>query len=338
MNINTTQALYLIKLIDVLREMNKPVATILREAKITAGDLSNREKFIPIAKYLIAVELAVTLYDIPNLGFLVGEHTHTLEHGVVGYAILSSATFEEGLKRYVRYQQLQGPLLKICFDESDGHARLRALPLSSEWQISDKALCYFVQEWLVTLRDWAKLIEGIDKLFTHINLGFPRYQDSLDYQTILNCSVSFGHDTTEVSFKKRYLQLPMDCGNKAIGTLCQVQCEGLLENLRNRDGLTAEIQKYLASTPGDVHAMDEMASILCMSSRTLRRRLQTEGVTYQKLISDYRINMAKHYLTETSMSANGIAELIGYASAPNFYRAFAKETGTTPQEFRANTL
>ena len=80
--------------------------------------------------------------------------------------------------------------------------------------------------------------------------------------------------------------------------------------------------------------MEQMANILAMSTRTLRRRLQQEDTTYQPLISAYRINMAKHYLLETDMSASGIAELVGYANAPNFYRAFVMEVGVTPREFR----
>lgn len=336
MNINTTQALYLIKLIDVLRELGKPVNEMLAAANISAVEIADRENSIPIAKYLRAVEEAVTRFDIPDLGFRVGAHTRTLEHGVVGYAILSSATIKEGLQRYERYQLLLGPLLKIRFDYDHQGARLIALPLAKEWQLSDAALRYFVQEWLITWRDWAQMIDGADKLFNHVKLGFAHHQSSEIYKQYLGCNVSFGNAATEASIPLKYLDLSVECGNKTIGALCHVQCEGLLENLKNRDGLTAEIQKYMSSAPGELPTMEQMADTLCMSSRTLRRRLQAEGVTYQKLVSDYRINMAKHYLQETSMPANGIAELIGYANAPNFYRAFFKETGQTPQEYRVN--
>lgn len=336
MHINTTQALYLIKLIDVLRELDKPVKGILEQANISAIDLSDRENSIPIAKYLKAVEAAVSQFDIPDLGFRVGKHTQMLEHGVVGYAILSSATLKEGLQRYVRYQQLHGPLLKVRFDHNEHEARLIALPLVKEWKLSEAALRYFVQEWLMTWWAWAGTMDRVENLFSRVKLGYSHHQSSQIYKQHLGCHVSFGHPITEVSIPLRYLELPIECANRTIGALCQVQCEGLLENLRNRDGLTAEIEKYLWNSPSELPSMEQMAATLCMSSRTLRRRLQAEGVTYQQLVSDYRINMAKHYLQETSIPANGIAELIGYANAPNFYRAFLKETGRTPQEYRTN--
>ena len=65
---------------------------------------------------------------MPDLGFRVGASTTLLEHGVLGYALLSSPNLRASLQRYVRYQYLQGPLLSVTFEESGATAALTAIP------------------------------------------------------------------------------------------------------------------------------------------------------------------------------------------------------------------
>jgi AraC-like DNA-binding protein len=80
--------------------------------------------------------------------------------------------------------------------------------------------------------------------------------------------------------------------------------------------------------------MDDMAGRLHLGERTLRRRLQLENVTYQKVVREFRVAMATRYLSETSLPANEIAALVGYSDPANLYRTFQKSKGLTPQQFR----
>ncbi len=81
--------------------------------------------------------------------------------------------------------------------------------------------------------------------------------------------------------------------------------------------------------------MDEMADKLHVGVRTLRRRLKEEGTTYQDVVKEFRVAMAKRYLQETRLPANEIALLVGYSDPANLYRVFHADTGVTPHEFRA---
>jgi AraC-like DNA-binding protein len=80
--------------------------------------------------------------------------------------------------------------------------------------------------------------------------------------------------------------------------------------------------------------MDAMADTLHIGTRTLRRRLKEDRTTYQQVVTDFRIAMAKRYLDETTMPANEIALLVGYADPANLYRRFQQATGKTPQQYR----
>ena len=156
MAIETTKAIYVTKLLEVLAELGAPCEPVLEAAG--QGPLISQDRDLPISDYLAALEAAVEgAPDVPDLGFRVGSVTTLLEHGVLGYALLSSPTLRDCLQRYVRYQYLQGPLLSISLEEADDTAALVAEPRRGRWQMSPRAYRYLVQEWLIA---WNQLCQS----------------------------------------------------------------------------------------------------------------------------------------------------------------------------------
>lgn len=331
---DTTKAIYLLKLFEVLEERACPTAPIRELAGIDERQLDDREGSIPLPLYIEALEHATRQYDIPDLGFLVGEHTTPLEHGVLGYALLSSRDLRESLRRYVRYQHLQGPLLTISLAESGATASLTAQPIYGRMGISAGALRYIVQEWLVGWNQWCPIIHVSGSFFQHVRLAYAADRQQRYYEEHLACTVSFGNSETTGVFPADYLDRTLEYADESIAALCSVQCERLLDVLNRRAGLIAEVHRQLVSSPGHVPSMEVMADKLRIGVRTLRRRLKNEGTTYQNVVTEFRIAMAQRYLTETTLPANEISVLVGYADPANLYRVFQKDTGLTPQRYR----
>ena len=71
-----------------------------------------------------------------------------------------------------------------------------------------------------------------------------------------------------------------------------------------------------------------------MSTRTLKRKLSEEGVSYTSLL-DERRRLQGVALLRTELSVERIAERLGYSDAANFTRAFRRWTGKSPREFRS---
>jgi len=78
----------------------------------------------------------------------------------------------------------------------------------------------------------------------------------------------------------------------------------------------------------------EVSRALLLSPRTLQRRLESEGVTFQELLNQTRESLARHYLHRTAMTTTDIAFLLGYDEPSSFYRAFHAWTGITPEHAR----
>jgi len=78
-----------------------------------------------------------------------------------------------------------------------------------------------------------------------------------------------------------------------------------------------------------------VAQALHLSQRTLQRRLQEEGTSFQSLLDDTRRELAEQYLAQPTMTLLQIAYLLGFADPSNFFRAFRRWFNVTPGEYRA---
>nr|WP_255541672.1 helix-turn-helix transcriptional regulator [Legionella bononiensis] len=80
--------------------------------------------------------------------------------------------------------------------------------------------------------------------------------------------------------------------------------------------------------------MEEIASKLCMTSRTLRRHLQKLQVTYQELLDEVREQKAKTFLLNNGISITEVSFLLGFNDTSSFTKAFKRWTGLTPSEYK----
>ena len=64
--------------------------------------------------------------------------------------------------------------------------------------------------------------------------------------------------------------------------------------------------------------VDEVARRLGMSTRTLARRVASEGLTFAGVLSELRADLAKRYLREEALPISQIAWLLGYQEVSAF--------------------
>lgn len=80
-----------------------------------------------------------------------------------------------------------------------------------------------------------------------------------------------------------------------------------------------------------------VAARLLTSSRTLKRRLQQRGTSFQQLLDEARHRDALRLLENPDLEIRQIAAALGYQDPPSFTRAFRRWTGQSPIQARAST-
>jgi AraC-like DNA-binding protein len=90
----------------------------------------------------------------------------------------------------------------------------------------------------------------------------------------------------------------------------------------------------LEGLPSGLATMEDVARKLALSKRTLQRRIEAEGTSYQQILKETRQALAQHYLENTALPAAEISFLLGFDEPNSFYRAFRTWTGRTPESVR----
>jgi AraC-like DNA-binding protein len=78
-----------------------------------------------------------------------------------------------------------------------------------------------------------------------------------------------------------------------------------------------------------------VAALFSMHSRTLNRRLNAFGTSFRDLVDEVRFEIARQMLEDSSMDVTQIADMLDYADASAFTRAFRRWSGATPARWRA---
>ena len=72
-----------------------------------------------------------------------------------------------------------------------------------------------------------------------------------------------------------------------------------------------------------------------LSTRSLQRELERQGVCYSDLVDEARYELAKSLLRGTTINISAIAKTLGYLDPSSFSRAFLRWSGKTPREYRS---
>jgi AraC-like DNA-binding protein len=79
---------------------------------------------------------------------------------------------------------------------------------------------------------------------------------------------------------------------------------------------------------------ERVAKRLKISARTLQRRLNDWGVSFEELVDEYRRDLALRLLRRADHSILEIAYSLGYSDPAHFTRAFKRWTGASPRAYR----
>ena len=103
---------------------------------------------------------------------------------------------------------------------------------------------------------------------------------------------------------------------------------------RENVDLFESVERLVRQNLKNLPTFSDIAKALCLSERTLRRRLADKGVSYQALLDLVRKNRTLEMLENPKLSIEQIAVEVGFSDSHNFRRAFKRWTGSTPSKLR----
>lgn len=268
----------------------------------------------------------------PNglLGLELGQAFELQSYGVLGYAILSAATMADALSLVAEFGELTFSHFKISIETIGEYS---GFVFSPHYDVPADLLQIYSD------RDVAAAMSALSSFSLHqqkakkILLMHDDYAEKSRYEHHFSCAVEFSQPLNALLFSPELLNQPMPQRDAQAAGYLRQQCEQLLANFNKQGGFIDKVRNLVLQNPGEFPSIKEVAELLFLSERSLRRRLAEEDSSYQDILNETRCELAKQYL-QSGLSVEQTSELLNYSETANFSHAFKRWTGLSPVQFR----
>jgi AraC-like DNA-binding protein len=152
---------------------------------------------------------------------------------------------------------------------------------------------------------------------------------------LFGCPVVSGAKHNVMVLRETDSELPFVTRNPELFEMLGPQLEQELNEGRNTESFVDRVRLAIQEKlTGRRPAMEDIADVLRVSPRTLQRRLQDDGYSFQRVLEEARRHLARHYLAHSHLDLNDAAFLLGYNDAGSFVRAFRAWEGVPPARWR----
>jgi len=198
---------------------------------------------------------------------------------------------------------------------------------------------HFLTEWWLLVW-WAVSSWLIGETMKCRTFAFPHRAEIAveEYERVFSAPCQFGQTSARMIFGRQYLDKPVV---KALGNLSEMLLVprlefGVVPGVHHNLGI--RLASHLRSrfqACADLPSMEDVARQFNLSSQTLRRRLEEEGLHYRSIKDDVRREVALKLLQDKSITLVEVARRCGFSEASALARAVKGWTGMYPKEYRA---
>ncbi|WP_255611662.1 AraC family transcriptional regulator [Marinobacterium arenosum] len=243
------------------------------------------------------------------------------------HEICRGARYKPALERSGRYARLSFAMLDSLTDEERAETPLSQLP--PEQVRTSLSMWHHFISWLIGTRLELKAVTFTSK---------PP-QDQELYRTLFQTNVKFGQPQNALVFAARFLDYPLVQNETTLRDFLHTAPYQLLVMVDDHRSLKAQVVAIFGKDfSRELPSAEEVAQALNMSVSTLRRRLQEEATSFQRIKDECRKEAALNYMNSPQLSINEVARLMGFDEPSAFFRSFKKWTGMTPGDYRRSPI
>ncbi|MEO7112176.1 MAG: AraC family transcriptional regulator, partial [Polyangiaceae bacterium] len=306
-----------------------------RATDLTPQMIADPETRVSPAQFCVAWAEALRLSGDPALALTIADSIPQGAFGIVEYICRSAPTLRDGLAQWVRYLGILDDAVEVALvDVSSTEGAQLALRVVVESEAPAPAsheLCFALV--LLNAQRMIKMkLQPVTVRFSH---SIPQKQIAR-YCTFFEGKVEFGAKRTELVFSKNDADAKLTTADPNLLAILVPAADKKREHTVKDPPLTDQVKRALShALSNDDAQLSGVAKRLGMTARSLQRRLQDEGISFQTLRDETRRTLADRYLGE-GLSLAEISFLLGFSEPSAFFRAFKRWTGLTPIERRAS--
>jgi AraC-like DNA-binding protein len=177
------------------------------------------------------------------------------------------------------------------------------------------------------------IVDSLPLIETRFN--YPSPQHAREYSYLFPGMHKFDCRTLSLVFPTQYLSRPVKQNEGSLKSFMNHCPLELFRQYKADYSVSAEVKRLINRTIMDGNtSVDDVATSLYMTTRTIMRRLKDEGTTFQQIKDVVRRDKAINLLTLYSLPIKEVAEKVGFSDPTVFNRAFKSWTGESPRKYR----
>ena len=159
--------------------------------------------------------------------------------------------------------------------------------------------------------------------------------DEKEYTRVLRCKPLKKKDRLTIHFEAKLWEEPILSSNYELQKFLLQTVNGNGDE-NGSPRLMDRIHDYVMRNAYlGIPSLEDVASNFNVTPRSLQRRMQEEGATYQQVSDAVRKSLALQYIRAGDYPIKEISLMLGYNELSAFSRAFKRWTGKAPTNFDA---
>jgi AraC-like DNA-binding protein len=315
---------------DVFSQHGLDAEALFAEAGLEVGDTDVDLGELTDA-FSRAWTLAATKTHNPAIGLT--KPTHPLVSlGVLSHVVLAASDVRSALQSLARFTHLASPTASVEMRMAGDRCQIALQILPGRLPVAPQRFDYLGITCVRGLH-WVTGREVKPLVFHHPG---PEPARPELWREAFGCPVVFNAAECLLELPAHELSQPIPTADPTVSDLCEriaaqiAEAQGGSVSVRVRQVLMKHLSK------GDPRR-ETVAATLCMSERTLQRRLTEEGTSFAELVDEVRREAAERYFRHGDFSPTEITFALGFSDPSNFYRACKRWFGRSPSTMRCSS-
>jgi AraC-like DNA-binding protein len=306
----------------------QPHTDWLSDAGIEPGLLAQSAARVTAKQYVALFQLLMDRRNDEFLGFL----SRPMRRGtfaLLAGSTLGAPTLGHALRRLCTTFNLLQDDLEFTQAHEEGLTGLRLV-----FRSEAAARAIFLHQLL--LRVFWRLLTWLHggRLKARFDFAFQAPGHVAEYAKVFPGEVRFDQPHTTVWFDAAHLATPMLRDATALRGLLASAPGIVIIPQRSEHAVSARVRAHLQAHRPDWPDLAATATALHVSTSTLQRRLADEGLNYQTVKDQLRLDVAIVRLNTSMAPLTTLATELGFADSATFQRAFKAWTGSPPGAYR----
>lgn len=319
---------------SVMRDLGADPAALLRRYRIAAASLDRDDALISVRAVTQLLEASSKETRCGDLGLRIAQNQDISVLGPLGIVVRNATTPMDAFHYASRYMFIHSPGLDLLLTPStliEGAIELTLkikLP-GNQAQRQNIDLC------LGTAHRISKMLLGEHHSLKAVTLPHAPIAPLSIYRRFFGTSVIANQECAALHLDSSGWRIPLRGGNPALREIT----EDFLDRHFRAPGssVSTRVQMALRRMLGTPQAnKTDVAAMLALHPRTLHRRLEMEGTSFEVIREELRKDIAMQYLRETEVPLSQLSAILGFPEQSAFTRSFRRWLGTTPSAFRAS--